>query len=617
MILERFAFVLCFFVLLWSPLAFGAVHTTAYSFMILGVLTAGLLLAVAGISRDRKSGMLRFTVPATGLTPLFILFIVFLLLQALPLPGSLVESLSPGAWVVGYKSLPASQVVAGRGPDNPWFSLAPYTHPVLMSLVRWVAYGLFFLVFSRTLTTRKRIEKAIFAILILGCFESLYGLIQTFSGHEHIWWYNKTAYRGDVTGTYVNRNHFAGLMEMILMLAAAYTAALAGRPGHREKPQVRKTYLRARLAQWLSGEQHFNKRAFVLFLGVVTGIGLIFSASRGGMLGAAGGLLCAGLLFVFRQGHRLKGLIILVLFALISVYSLLIGAEYTASRFNYFESDMATRFRYAQRATGLFRDYSLTGAGIGNFQHAYPKYQAAEDRKVGILYAHNDWVQFLGEAGLIGVCLFVAGMLYFLFHTLRLWRSRRDPFAVCLGIAPFAAFAAVGIHSWSDFNLHIPANFLMLTAVTAIGYSALHLERRTHRDVSFFPLKSVPLRYKGLLLLVPLLALILWCGAVSVNHLLADSAHKDAKRSASEANHRPEPALFEAALVREPGNALYWYDWAESLRGARDRALRNPDLPAARRRTLQMEIVRALEEAVRLNPFREEYHIRLGWEYCP
>ena len=484
---------------------------------------------------------------------------------------------------------------------------------MLLSLVRWLTYGLFFLGFSRTLNTRKRIEKAVFAVLILGCFESLYGLIQTYSGHDHIWWYKKTAYRGDVSGTYVNRNHFAGLMEMIMMLAAAYTAALAGGTEHREKPQVRKTYLRARLAQWLSGEQRFNKRAFVLFFGVVTGIGLIFSASRGGIIGAAGGLLCTGLFFVFRQGHRLKGLIILILFALISVYSLLIGAEYTAARFNSFDASMEVRFRYAQRALGFFRDYPLTGVGVGNFQYAYPKYQAAEDRKAGITYAHNDWVQFLGEAGLIGLLPLPGGHILLSLSIAEALEAEARPLCGLPGHCPLCGLCRHRHPLLGGFQPSHPGQLPHAQAVTAIGYSALHLERRTHRDITSFPLRTVPLRYKGVLLLVPLAALILWCGVLSVNHFLADAAHKDANISPSEAN-APDPALFEAALEREPGNALYWFDWAESLRKARDRALRNPDLPAEERRSSQMRIIRALEEAVRLNPFMGEYHIRLGWE---
>ena len=50
---------------------------------------------------------------------------------------------------------------------------------------------------------------------------------QTFSGYDHIWWYQKAAHEDAVSGTYVNRNHFAGLMEMVMVLAVLYAAALS------------------------------------------------------------------------------------------------------------------------------------------------------------------------------------------------------------------------------------------------------------------------------------------------------------------------------------------------------------------------------------------------------
>ena len=51
-----------------------------------------------------------------------------------------------------------------------------------------------------------------------------------------------------------------------------------------------------------------------------------------------------------------------------------------------------------------------------------------------------------------------------------------------LGIVPIPVLAAIAIHSFSDFNLHIPANFLVLVAIMAIGYAALHLERHHRRE---------------------------------------------------------------------------------------------------------------------------------------
>jgi len=119
-------------------------------------------------------------------------------------------------------------------------------------------------------------------------------------------------------------------------------------------------------------------------------------------MGAAGGLLCMGMLFVFRKGHRKQGLIVLFLFLLTSVYALRMGVEQPLERFRTFDASFEVRARYAQRAYHLFEDFKLMGVGVGNFRYAYPKYQAPEDTKAFIDQAHHDYVQFLAEAGIVG-----------------------------------------------------------------------------------------------------------------------------------------------------------------------------------------------------------------------
>src|SRR5260370_1549340 len=65
-------------------------------------------------------------------------------------------------------------------------------------------------------------KRLVFALLALGMFEALYGLIQYLTGWQQIFTYAKKYYLGDATGTYINRNHFAGLLEMILPFAVAF-----------------------------------------------------------------------------------------------------------------------------------------------------------------------------------------------------------------------------------------------------------------------------------------------------------------------------------------------------------------------------------------------------------
>ena len=612
---ERAAFALYLITLVLSPLLFGAVHTYAYTIMSLGVFTGSLLLVKKGIRKETKSGLCQFQLPDTTLNFAFLILLMFLVFQVIPLPQPLLRFLSPEAMVVGQKSLSASRAVEPVSQIRDWFSLSPYYYPVRMSIIRWSVYVLFFLGLTRVLNSQRRIELTISLILITACFEALYGLAETYSGSAHIWWFKKLRGQRDVSGTYICRNHFAGLMEMCLLLAAAYAAALSPRKKKRQIISDHRASLRVRLSRFLSGEQRFNKRTLIVFSGAVIGIGLIFSASRGGIISAAGAMLCMSLLFVFRRNHRRKGFVILFLFLITSVYALQIGVEYPVGRFRHFDIGITYRARVAKRTMNMVEDYKVGGMGIGNFQYAYPKYSAAEDKNVTLRHAHNDWVQFLAEAGVTGFCLLLAGMTYYVYRTIRSWRKRTDPFAICLGVAPLGAMTAMAIHSYSDFNLHIPANCLMLVAIMAIGYSALHLDRHRGRDTTRYRYHTMPFRYKGALALLLVLTFIIWNGFWAIRHFMGEAWCSTVANSTLNRDRNPPLEDIKKAIAWDRWNAEYWYKLARELMRIRHSEILNPALDAEDRRNQQIKIIGALEEAVRLNPFNAEYHMRVGWEY--
>jgi O-antigen ligase len=637
--LDKAAFTLYLIILILSPLLFGAVHTYAYTLMALGVLTGVVLLVIKNTTKGHNSGSYRFQVPKTSLNLAFFVLLAFIILQATPLPEFLVKVLSPEALIAGKKSLSASGVLASETTLRHWFSLSPYYYAVRGSLIRWIVYGLFFIGLTQALNSRKKIELAIFVILITGCFEVLYGLTQTYTGSNHIWWFKNIGDPRAISGTYINRNHFAGLMEMCLILAAGYAAALAGRRKRRGPISAYTTSLRARISRYLSGEQRFNKGTLLVFLGVVMGIGLIFSASRGGMLSGAGAMLCMGMFFIFRKAHRRKGFIILFLCVIISVYALHIGVDYPIGRFNYFDEGLEARRRYTQKTMDMFEDYRITGVGVGNFQYAYPRYQAVEDTKGFLRYAHNDWAQFLAEAGITGFCLLLTGIFYYVYRTIKFWRKRSDPFAICVGIVPLAAITALAIHSYSDFNLHIPANCLMLAAIMAIGYSALHLERHHGRDTAHNRYHIMPLKYKGIFILLLVLGLIIWTGFWTIRHFMAEAYFNTVTNSTLNRDQNPALEEITKAIEWDKWNAQYWYKLARELMRIRSKDFtdfkdkmpvgRVDDLDdwmkqfettqlheiGDRKKPIQRFIIRALEEAVQLNPLKAEYHLHLGWDY--
>jgi len=624
--LEKTVFTIYLTILAASPLLFGAVHTYAYGLISLGVLSGGVVLLISNISRNPVSGALELRFPRTGPDLLFGLLLIFLCIQIIPLPSFVAAYVSPESYAISQQAVPPGAMLAPNDPVNQWFSLAPYSHPVRLSVVRWTVYGLFYFGLTKLLNSRRKIETIVILLIITGCFEALYGIMQTYSGSEHIWWFKKVFYRRDVTGTYINRNHFAGYMEMMIILAVCYTASLASRSKrqpltkpkrrkltHRNRKNSLKKHLIDFLTAYLASEQKFNKRAIILFAGVLMGVGLILSASRAGLFATAGALLCISLFFVIKRNLRRQGLIVLGLFLLTSVYVLNIGIEYTASRFQSLGRSLEFRTRWTETTLDMFNDFKLTGVGVGNFQHAYPKYQAAEDQQLFIRHAHNDWAQFLAEAGGIGFLLLIIGLGRYLYRTFKLWRRRRDPFAACLSLAPIGAFTALAIHSFFDFNLHLPANFLTFIAIAAIGNSALHLKqsrvmpKMLHREYVF------PLQYTGVLISIGLSALLFWSAWTTIRHFVAEAYCNTVPNSTLNRNQNPPPTAIRKAIEWDKRNAAYHFKLAQALIRQR-RQLASANKTVANDNLSRKETIAALEAGLNLNPFQARKHLQLAFE---
>ncbi len=602
-------------VLVLAVLFFGAVHAYVYTVVFLGILIATALVLMANIDRDPGNAKLRIRLLKTGLNPLFLLLCIYLIFQIIPLPENIVRFISPGAVVVGQKSLPAAEALAAASPAYQWFSLASYTYPVRQSMLRWIAYGLFFWGLAQTLNSQKRIELAIFVILLTGCFESLYGLIQSFSGSGYILWFEK--HTKAISGTYINRNHFAGLMEMSLLLTAGFAAALKNRPPPRPYAFGGKGSFREKLVATFLDRRQLFKRVFIVFSGAVMGIGLIFSTSRGGMIAVAAGMLVMGVLFLMRGKHRRQGFVLVLLFMIASVYAVQIGADYPIERFKTFNTAFDVRKRYVQKTLEIFDDYRTAGVGVGNFKYVYPKYQAAADKNFHIEYANNDWIQFMSEAGVVGFGLLLIGMFYYICLTVKVWSKRNDSFAVCVGMVPLVVMVSMAVHSSCDFNFHIPANFMIFAAILAIGFSALHLKGH-HRNKVHYQYHILYLNPKGVLSLLLFAGLVIWAGVWTMRHFVAETYCNTVRNSTLNRNRSPALKDIKAAIAWDGRNAGYWYKLALELSKKRDQGLgiKDAKLKEQELRKIQMEIVKTLEKAVRLNPFAVEYHQQLGGEYA-
>jgi O-antigen ligase len=279
-------------------------------------------------------------------------------------------------------------------------------------------------------------------VVVVAWLESVLGLAQFYfarmAGGE----------AGSSVGTYVNRNHFAGLLEMAAPVAAGLAAGAYARGATRHSSSWRSGVV----ASWWLGV------AGCLVLGVVV------SLSRMGFLAMLAGLGVGVLSGLGSRGEPLRGRWRLGLGVGV-VAALGLGLVYLPTdelirRFASFaqtdDISQDTRAEIWRETGGLIRDYPVLGAGLGSYVTAFLKYKTtAPDNTVD--YAHNDYLQVLAEMGVVGFAA-ALGLVWFVFG--RAWRGAHGWGWLEMGLV--GALAAMALHSLVDFNLHVPANALAL-----------------------------------------------------------------------------------------------------------------------------------------------------------
>ena len=154
--------------------------------------------------------------------------VLLALLQIVPLPPSLLSVLAPGkadlvarlqsdsAGIGRFAALHGQGLWTGALSWDPLSAYPEATRRAILTLISVIVLGCATALVCRD---RKAARRLAVCFVAIGVFEAVYGLAEYLTGHQHIFGYRKRHYVHSVTGTYINKNHFAGLMEMALLLA--------------------------------------------------------------------------------------------------------------------------------------------------------------------------------------------------------------------------------------------------------------------------------------------------------------------------------------------------------------------------------------------------------------
>ena len=429
-------------------------------------LSAALLMAVYLWTARRPRLNARLSVRLIWPRRFLIGLAGVLLLQAIPLPKALAALLSPrsaglrGEFAPGYS-----------GTSTATLSLVPL-HTVRASL-ELLAYVLIGFLVIRTFTHRRQIERLMVVLTTAGAFQAFYGLFELYRSHPRVLFFPKIYNLSSATGTFVNRNHFSGYLEMILPLALGLVISridmfsLAGKRWSEKVAQIT--------------AKGFARNVLVLIAAGVMALAIIRSQSRSGVF---------VLLFIFvlffeltvfhfsarRYRQAWVKTFLKAAFVLVTIAVLYAGVEATMGRFAKDNLLQDGRPQYWTSALAMARDFPLIGSGLGTFGDVYPAYGTVplEGR---LTHAHNDFLEFFTDLGLIGFALLLATIAFLVIDGFLTWSKRRHPQIKALGMGGFVSVAAILVHSFTDFNLHIPANTLLFAVVLSLTFATAYYRK--------------------------------------------------------------------------------------------------------------------------------------------
>jgi O-antigen ligase len=412
-------------------------------------------------------------------------FLAVSALQLVPLPAGVVAVVSPRAY-----GLYAGLVGNGIAAPSAWLTLSLAPAATLTELVLIVCYGLFGYLVLRTVRTRARVEALVIVILAGALFQSFYGMTEVFSGHEAILGRPKRYGLGSVTGTFVNRNHLAGYLEMAFPLSLGYLLVKARYFAMEKGLTLRQKFL------WF-GQESLQWTFLLGLVPVFIGVGLVFSKSRSGIMVFIVTSVLAAVATAswraFASEGRGGGRVVRLVVAAVLVAAVWLGLGPVIERFSEVDITAEGRRNFYANTLEMIGDFPLAGTGKGTYVNAYPIYEKVDDG-LRLSYAHNDYLEFAAENGVVGGgALAVAGVGLAVWLAI-MWRRRRSATAKGIGLGALLGVVAILIHGATDFNLQIPANAVTFTALAMLGVVVLSKNNDGDKD------KPASLRKKKALL---------------------------------------------------------------------------------------------------------------------
>lgn len=375
-------------------------------------------------------------------------------LQLTPLPPGVAHALMRGPWEGGF---PFDLDI-----EPAWRSISLTPLATLSGIISLIVPAAIFLAVA-SLDEHARLALARL-LVVLGALSLILGFLQVAQGPGSALRFYRFTNPSEAVGFFANRNHFAALMYVTLVLAGSWL--------------LRRTH--GLSLQHLLSTHNLLVAALAFALVVAVVAGLAMARSRAGILLTMGALL--GLLALAGSEHRqLAGgkpskpsnrsrQFFALALGFAAVFALQLGMHRIITRF---ESDPLDDLRIPLTLTTLDAAWKSLpfGTGIGSFVEVFGVVEKpSELLRTFANRAHNDLAEWLLEAGVPGMLLLIVAAVWFTASAIRVWRGGEGSHAHrLLQRAATIILALLLAHSAMDYPLRTTA----LMAIAAFAAAVL------------------------------------------------------------------------------------------------------------------------------------------------
>ena len=341
----------------------------------------------------------------------------------------------------------------------------------------YCAYGMLCFLSAQTLLRASQARKIAVILAAGGAAIAAFALLQDVTPNGKVYWVVHLTNGGWIYGPYVNHNHYAGLMELLVPIPLVIS--LTRLAGDRER----------------------------MAAGVAAAImvGTIFlSGSRGGMIAIFVELVFFALILLpklkglgGRKGIRIAITVAAFVIVLVSILTSLGGKELTSrvssiSTEAHTELSGGTRLSIARDSVKMFRAQPIYGWGLGTFPVVYPQFRTFYS-EFDVNAAHDDYLQLLCEMGVLGFAIMVWFVIALYRAALRKIGNWMSDVSGAATLACMLGVTGILVHSLLDFNLQIPANAALFYVLSTLAAGPPLLQRaRKRRPVTSEDEEMIP-----------------------------------------------------------------------------------------------------------------------------